>query len=193
MTRYIEIYEDIRKKITDNIYEFGSKLPSKRVTAENYGVSVITVEHAYELLMEEGYAVSREKSGYFVSYRENEYFSDGNYTSRRVHAPTPVKSSPGGKPRNPGLYGVFPGSSVSAPGTRADLGSRGKTPPKDSEEISFNIYAKTVRRVLSDYASPKTICLASFLSMALVLPAFFDIWKWTPAVTMRSKGYAKEK
>ena len=124
MTRYIEIYEEIRKKITDGIYEYGAKLPSKRVTAENYSVSVITVEHAYDLLIEEGYAISKEKSGYFVSYRENEYFADNDRGS--VSAP------------------VFIGRSAvsTAPGT---------DPPSDSEEISFNIYAKTVRKVLSDY------------------------------------------
>ena len=55
MTRYIEIYEDIKKKITTGVFEYETKLPSKRVTAENYGVSVITVEHSYELLIEEGY------------------------------------------------------------------------------------------------------------------------------------------
>ena len=76
MTRYLEIYEDIRKKIVSGVYAYGSKLPSKRVTAENYAVSVITALHAYELLIEEGYVASREKSGYFVSYKENESFSD---------------------------------------------------------------------------------------------------------------------
>ena len=122
MTRYIEIYEDIRRKITDGIYEFGSKLPSKRVTAENYSVSVITVEHAYELLIGEGYAVSREKSGYFVCYRENEYFSEDNSVNKRPAPPSP--QAPVRRPRSA---------------------------PANSEEISFNIYAKTVRRVLSDY------------------------------------------
>ncbi|MBR5968682.1 MAG: PLP-dependent aminotransferase family protein [Lachnospiraceae bacterium] len=132
MTRYIEIYEDIRRKIADGVYEFGTKLPSKRVTAENYSVSVITVEHAYELLIEEGYAVSREKSGYFVSYRENEYFADNAHASRREHAQAPAKSLPGGHNIRPGITGII-------------------TSPKNNEEISFNIYAKTVRRVLSDY------------------------------------------
>ncbi len=113
MTRYIEIYEDIRRKIVSGIYEYGSKLPSKRVTAENYGVSVITVVHAYELLMEEGYAVAREKSGYFVNYRENENFS---------------ASSP---------HRIIPRPAASS---GAD------------EALSFNIYARTVRRVLSEYA-----------------------------------------
>ena len=114
MTRYIEIYEDVKKKIVDGIYEYNSKLPSKRVTAENYGVSVITVEHAYELLMEEGYIHAKEKSGYFVSYRENEYFSEN-----RSEQPA----------RKSGGFQVA----------------------EKAEEISFNVYSKTVRRVLSEY------------------------------------------
>ena len=52
----------------------GSKLPSKRVTALKNDVSVITVEHAYELLVEEGYVISKEKSGFFVLYDVDELF-----------------------------------------------------------------------------------------------------------------------
>ncbi|MBE6015545.1 MAG: PLP-dependent aminotransferase family protein [Lachnospiraceae bacterium] len=119
MTRYIEIYEDVKKKIIEGVYEYNSKLPSKRVSADNYGVSVITVEHAYELLMEEGYVVAREKSGYFVSYKESDYFTGGS--SEKMYSP-PVR-------------------------TGHDLHSLSR----ESEEISFNTYAKTVRRVLTEY------------------------------------------
>ncbi len=117
MTRYIEIYEDVKKRIVEGVFEYGAKLPSKRVTADNYHVSVITVMHAYELLMEEGYVTSREKSGYFVSYRENESFTG----------------------ETPPLMKTF----------RLPV-----TEHRDSgrdEELSFNLYAKTVRRVLSEY------------------------------------------
>ncbi|SFP86271.1 GntR family transcriptional regulator / MocR family aminotransferase [Butyrivibrio proteoclasticus] len=114
MTRYIEIYEDVRKKIVSGVYAYNTKLPSKRVTAENYGVSVITVEHAYELLVEEGYIITREKSGYFVSYRENEYFY-GNKSEQPIRKVSSFKVA------------------------------------EKAEEISFNIYAKTARRVLSEY------------------------------------------
>ncbi len=66
MKRYFEIYKDIKTKITKKEYAAGEKLPSKRVAADKYGCSVITIETAYGMLMDEGYIESRERSGYFV-------------------------------------------------------------------------------------------------------------------------------
>ena len=71
-SQYIQIYEQIREDIIQGIYAYGSKLPSKRLIAEESGVSVITAEHAYALLLEEGYIEARERSGYFVTFREEE-------------------------------------------------------------------------------------------------------------------------
>ncbi|MCR5824636.1 MAG: PLP-dependent aminotransferase family protein [Lachnospiraceae bacterium] len=68
--KYIKIYESLRDDILKGIYPYMSKLPSKRVTADTFGASLITVEHAYELLMEEDYIRPKERSGYFVSYEE---------------------------------------------------------------------------------------------------------------------------
>lgn len=48
----------------------GSRLPSRRSLAEHLKVSAVTVESAYAQLAAEGYIVSREKSGYFVSQLE---------------------------------------------------------------------------------------------------------------------------
>ena len=67
-TKYIELYETLRDDILKGRYIKGDKLPSKRVTAEKYGLSVITVEHAYELLLEEGYISSKEKSGFSFDF-----------------------------------------------------------------------------------------------------------------------------
>ncbi len=72
---YIQLYRQIRKDITDGIYKYGAKLPSKRLLAEESGVSVITVEHSYSLLCDEGYTEARERKGYFVIYRENDFLS----------------------------------------------------------------------------------------------------------------------
>ncbi len=66
MNRYFEIYKDIKHKILNAEYVAGEKLPSKRVTADRYGCSVITVETAYGMLIDEGYIDARERSGYFV-------------------------------------------------------------------------------------------------------------------------------
>ncbi len=66
MKKYFEIYKDIKHKILIKEYTHGEKLPSKRVTADKYGCSVITAETAYGMLIDEGYIESRERSGYFV-------------------------------------------------------------------------------------------------------------------------------
>ncbi len=66
MKKYFEIYKDIKNKILSGEYVDGQKLPSKRVTADRWGCSVITVETAYGMLTDEGYIVPRERSGYFV-------------------------------------------------------------------------------------------------------------------------------
>ena len=70
MTAYMTLYLSIRDAITSGVYGYGAKLPSKRQTAEAQGVSLITVAHAYDLLVEEGYVEPRERSGYFVVFRE---------------------------------------------------------------------------------------------------------------------------
>ncbi len=66
MKKYFEIYRDIKNKIRTREYADGERLPSKRVTADQYGCSVITVETAYGMLADEGYIEPRERRGYFV-------------------------------------------------------------------------------------------------------------------------------
>ncbi|MBR5916811.1 MAG: winged helix-turn-helix transcriptional regulator, partial [Lachnospiraceae bacterium] len=74
MKKYLSIYESLKKEITEGVYKTGCKLPSKRTLADQWGVSIITVEHAYELLLDEGYIDSVEKSGYFVVYEAGDTF-----------------------------------------------------------------------------------------------------------------------
>ena len=77
ISAYMRLYTKIRSSITGKVYKYGSKLPSKRQLAERMGVSVITVEHAYELLAEEGYIEPRQRRGYFVIYSEDNSFAVG--------------------------------------------------------------------------------------------------------------------
>lgn len=72
---YLNLYNEIRQKIVSHVYKYGDKLPSKRILAADKSVSVITVEHAYGLLYDEGYIDSAERRGYFVSYSEKDCFS----------------------------------------------------------------------------------------------------------------------
>ncbi len=66
--KYLTIYKRIKDQILNGEYEAGTKLPSKRVTADKYGCSVITVETAYDMLTEEGYITTKERSGYYVNH-----------------------------------------------------------------------------------------------------------------------------
>ncbi len=66
MKKYFAIYKDIKNKIQKGEFAPGEKLPSKRITADRYGCSVITVETAYGMLIDEGYMEAHERSGYFV-------------------------------------------------------------------------------------------------------------------------------
>ena len=72
---YMQLYEQLRKDIVNGSYAYGAKLPSKRLLAEEAGVSVVTAKHAYEILCDEGYLESRQRSGYFVVYRERDFLS----------------------------------------------------------------------------------------------------------------------
>ena len=122
--RYLTIYEQVRGDIIQKRYKNGAKLPSKRVMAESMGVSVITVEHAYELLLEEGYITSREKSGYFVIFDDKDMYqvAPGNNDTSDTGSSKPSKEE-----------NLFCKKTI------------------DSLDFSFSIYARTVRKVLSDY------------------------------------------
>ncbi len=72
---YLQIYRQIRDDIVAGNYLFGSKLPSKRHLAEETGVSVITIEHAYALLCDEGYIESKERVGYIVVFQNIDGFA----------------------------------------------------------------------------------------------------------------------
>ena len=74
-TAYLQLYEQLKKDIVSGVYPYGSKLPSKRILAAETSLSVIPVEHAYALLCDEGYIESRQRSGYFVIYKESDFLS----------------------------------------------------------------------------------------------------------------------
>lgn len=70
---YMQLYRQLRGDIVSGVYKYGDKLPSKRLLAEETATSVITVEHTYGILCDEGYVEARERSGYFVTYRKNDF------------------------------------------------------------------------------------------------------------------------
>ncbi|MCR5537640.1 MAG: PLP-dependent aminotransferase family protein [Lachnospiraceae bacterium] len=58
------------RRIKEDILSFelkaNDRMPSKRQLAEHLGISKITVERAYEILVAEDYLYAKERSGYFV-------------------------------------------------------------------------------------------------------------------------------
>ncbi len=91
MKKYLELYEQLKENIIEGNYRYGDKLPSKRDTASIAQVSLITVQHAYELLCEEGYIEANERSGFYVIYRESDFLGQMNaepsiHINREEHA-----------------------------------------------------------------------------------------------------------
>ena len=63
---YVQIYKKIKNSIECGTIKSGVKLPSKRSFAAQLGLSIITVENAYNQLIAEGYIRSVPKKGYFA-------------------------------------------------------------------------------------------------------------------------------
>lgn len=63
---YQQIYSYFVREIRQNRLRAGDKLPARRALAQHLGVSINTVKQAYEQLTDEGYIISRERSGYYV-------------------------------------------------------------------------------------------------------------------------------
>ena len=63
---YEYLYRCIRHDIAHGKVKPGQKLPSKRTLAKQLGVSLITIEAAYDQLVAEGYIRSRERCGYYA-------------------------------------------------------------------------------------------------------------------------------
>ncbi len=107
---YLQLYRQLRQDLAEGVYPPGAKLPSKRQLAQELGLSLITVEHALSLLVDEGYAVPRQRSGLYAG------------------------------------SGVPP---AAAPAPRASLPQMAL--PELPEDFPFSTFARTMRRVLSDY------------------------------------------
>ncbi len=63
---YLQIYQALREDIQKGIRRAGERLPSTRGLAQDLAVSRSTVIMAYEQLVCEGYAETRQGSGYYV-------------------------------------------------------------------------------------------------------------------------------
>lgn len=83
---YLKLYEEMRCEITRGVWPAGSRMPSRRQVALDRGLSVVTVEHSYELLCQEGYVEARPRSGYYVIYSSGDGFATV-MSENRFHRP----------------------------------------------------------------------------------------------------------
>ena len=60
---YLSLYEKLKIKLS----KVNDRFPSKRQLSNYLSVSHTTIEHAYQLLVDEGFIYSKPRSGYFVS------------------------------------------------------------------------------------------------------------------------------
>ena len=86
---YLQLYEALRGEITGGARPWGDRMPSRRQLAKEKGLSVVTVEHSYELLCQEGYIESRPRSGFYVIYRALDGFAQAE-----GRAPAAWRASP---------------------------------------------------------------------------------------------------
>ena len=128
---YLQLYHQLRDDITGGICPYGTRLPSKRFLAAETGTSVITVQHAYDLLADEGYIESRERSGFCVSYREHELFPAANAAANAAAGRI-------GTLEMPEIHEI------------SDIPLRGPVVSPEEEQFPFSVLARTARRVLSE-------------------------------------------
>lgn len=64
---YEQLYRFIKQDIEQKKIQSGEKMPSKRAFAKHLGISVMTVESAYQQLVAEGYLEAKAKQGFFVN------------------------------------------------------------------------------------------------------------------------------
>ncbi len=69
-TLYEQLYEYIAKEIRERKIAENERMPSKRALASHLGISVNTVETAYEILVQEGYLRPVARSGFYVRYTD---------------------------------------------------------------------------------------------------------------------------
>ncbi|MDH6350467.1 PLP-dependent aminotransferase family protein [Brevibacillus sp. 1238] len=65
--QYIQVYTQIRDQIKNGDLPYGSRLPSIRSLQQHMHISKTTVETAYQMLVTEGYVISKPRSGLYVA------------------------------------------------------------------------------------------------------------------------------
>lgn len=127
--KYYYLYKQIRQDILTGELKKNEKLPSKRSLAEHLGLGLITVENAYQLLKDEGYIETRERSGYFVCELQG--------IRMKTEEVQQLELLP-----EPGY--------TDAKAAYKPISDEGDT-PDDSRPMPYSLYFKTIRSVISEY------------------------------------------
>src|SRR6202041_940019 len=67
--KYLRIYAELRDRITSGQWAEGSPLPPQRDLAGEFGVSIMTLRQALQLLTDDGLVAARHGSGTYVAAR----------------------------------------------------------------------------------------------------------------------------
>ena len=67
MTRYQHLANLLAERIEQGLYRHGEKLPSVRNLSQEHGVSISTVQQAYQMLEQRQLITPQPRSGYFVA------------------------------------------------------------------------------------------------------------------------------
>ena len=67
--KYLRIYAELRDRITSGQWPAGSPLPPQRDLAGEFGVSIMTLRQALQLLTDDGLVAARHGSGTYVAAR----------------------------------------------------------------------------------------------------------------------------
>ena len=70
MTRYQHLANLLAERIEQGLYRHGEKLPSVRSLSQEHGVSISTVQQAYQMLEQRQLITPQPRSGYFVAPRK---------------------------------------------------------------------------------------------------------------------------
>lgn len=141
---YEQLYQAIRSDIELARLDAGSKLPSKRTLAQHLGISVITVESAYRQLAAEGYIEAQERRGYFVNELPSVQAHDMSAGSERIEHQLNAEAA--ARQIDPVLSSIPSVPSIQATPLLADFSGNDRS----GNQFPFHIWAKTVRRTLSE-------------------------------------------
>ena len=67
ITKYMAVHDKIMDRLKSNNYSVGTRLPSEESLARTFQVSRVTIRRSLEMLVDAGYLVSRQGSGYLVN------------------------------------------------------------------------------------------------------------------------------